>query len=284
MSLKTLAKSLRRGEILIPLLKDYLRKQNELRKGKLLKRKDVVVEDAKLTIKCFKERIEDYNHGDFEDAELFHPSALGVCQRALWYDHKKVKVQHKSSDDLFKELMIFETGTYVGVVFQNLCERAGYLIRREVPIVDRKRKILGHADGELKIDGIKYVLEIKTINSRGFTMLQTANPSHVKQAHAYMRCLKRKWAIIVYLEKDRHAVKEFVIPYSHEYYLEHVRKRIRKHFRNIKRSYPPEKEYTNPNTFPCRFCAHKFLCYDTAANQRLLVSLRKLKETCTSMK
>ncbi len=275
MSLKTLAKSLRQGEVLLPRLRRFLVRENDKRREGLLKRRDVVAEDAKMTIRTFRERLEEYDHEEDLDGEFFHPSQLGACQRALWYGHHHApKDAAQSSEDLLRELMIFETGTYVGVVFQNLCKRAGFLTRREVAIVDRKNRILGHADGELLIDDIFYILEIKTINGRGFTQLgNKAKKAHIQQAHAYMKSLKHKWAIIVYLEKDRHGLKEFVIPFSAKFYQEEVAARIDSHFKNLQSKKPPVREGENPRLFPCAYCPYTRVCFGTAEGKKFLRTL-----------
>lgn len=273
MSLEALAKSISKQEVLIPRLRNFLAEESDMIKAEKIRRKQVVIRDAKMTIKCFRDRIEDYNHGEFK-GELFHPSQLGTCQRKLWYHHNHAPKDVQSSTDLVREWLIFETGTYIGVMIQNLCQRAGLLTRREVAIVDHRNKILGHADGEIKIGKVYYVLELKTINSRGFTKLSEPQKSHVKQAHAYMKSLKHEFAIILYIEKDRHALKEFVVPFSAKFYEEHVAQRIKKHFRNLKRNTPPEREGENPRLMPCTFCCFKRVCFGTHEGAAFMKGLK----------
>lgn len=71
--------------------------------------------------------------------------------------------------------------------------------------------VTGFADGVLLINGKKYLFEAKTINSRGFTMLKTAEEGHIFQAQLYMSELQLNSALIVYLNKDTQDVKEFEV-------------------------------------------------------------------------
>jgi CRISPR/Cas system-associated exonuclease Cas4 (RecB family) len=272
MSLKALAKSLNRGEVLLPVIRQYLSKRYE----KLLKgngaRKKVVIEDALMTIKCFKERIDEFNHGEIS-GEFFHPSRLGSCLRMLWLDHKGApRDSAPTSEDLLREHLIFETGTYIGAMIQNLCEAAGVLVQREVPIVDKAQGILGHADGTLLIDKVDYVLEIKTINSRGMMNLVKPQDSHLRQTHAYMKSLGIMQGIILYIEKDRHTVKEFVVTFDEGFYKKYVKDRIATHFKNLKSAKPPEREGEDPKMYPCMFCAFKRVCFGTAELKKFLAA------------
>ena len=75
--LTNFANSLKRGEILLPLLKQFLEKQKRREDKGLISKKAWVIEDAQMTIDCFKKRIEEYNHGEEIVGEYFHPSQLG---------------------------------------------------------------------------------------------------------------------------------------------------------------------------------------------------------------
>jgi len=193
-----------KGEVLLPVLRNYVQIVAKGEAERTISRKKGAKDDAKLSIKCFQNRIKEFNHGDPTDVPLFHPSAIGVCLRALAYGHFKAPSDSiPSGSDLLKSHLIYETGTYGHVLFQNLCERAGVLTAREIAIVDIVRRIIGHCDGEILIKKIKYALEIKTIGSWGWSQIDKTNvpqDSHVKQVHLYMKSLGLKHAIILYLD------------------------------------------------------------------------------------
>lgn len=195
--------------------------------------------------------------------------------RLLWFSVKGAPVNGgQSSEDLMRRHLIFETGTYIHVMFQNLCDAAGVLDGREVPIIDAKLRIIGHADGRLLIDGHKYLLEIKTINARGFaTLKDDPKFEHKQQTHAYMKSLGLDCAIIVYLGKDRHQSKEYVIPFSKKFYADHVANRIDKYFTHLRKNTMPEREGIAPGTFPCSFCEFSHVCFKES---KLKVFLKKI--------
>ncbi len=170
---------------------------------------------------------------------------------------------------MLRSYMVFETGTYVGVLFQNLCELAGVLESRETPVFSKRLKIVGHADGVLKLKG-RRLLEIKTINSRGFTSLVGPKEAHKQQIHAYQKALNltEAPAVLVYLEKDRHGIKEYSVPFDPEFYLQKVERRIAKHFRHEKEKTIPDREGTTISALPCSWCDFKTLCWNEPAKLR----------------
>jgi hypothetical protein len=212
MSLKALLKSMKGGEILKPRLQDFISKQNRLVAAGKKSRKAGVIRDSKLTIKAMQERIDEFNHGEEIEGEYFHPSALGSCLRKVWLHHKGAPEEGRGKSDELKSFLTFEIGTYFHLFFQNLIERAGFLVQREVAIKNKKLKILGHADLVVEIDEIRYVGELKTINLRGFASVShQPKHDHKIQVHAYMKALDIDRAIILYYCKDTSEVREHVV-------------------------------------------------------------------------
>lgn len=263
MSLRALAESIDRKEILLPILQKFLKDEKAAIESGKKTRKDVEIEEANLTIKAEEERKREFNHGE-EVGRYFHPSALGVCLRRLAFGVFQAPVNDaKGGNEFLREYMVFAIGTAVHIAFQNLCDRAGVLKRREAAIESKKLELLGHADGILSINDLAYVLEIKSINTRGMTMLRAPKPEHVKQVHAYMRVLKIDCAIVVYIDKDRSSFKEYVVPFDRAYYMKEVRKRKNKAFRCIDNRKLPLAEGDSPHRFPCSFCEFSRICYDS---------------------
>lgn len=256
--------ALKSGQILIPLLKkQLLREARRIEKG-TLESKAVVMHDADMTISCFKERKKEYNHREQLDGEFYHPSQLGQCLRKMWFDVKKApKDGEETAEDLFKSHLVFEMGTYAHVLFQNLCERSGILEQREVAIIDPKNRILGHGDGVLKIGGRRYLLEIKTINARGFTELGAPKDAHKMQMTAYMKSLGLDAAIIIYIDKDGSRVKEFVYDYDAAYWRDVVKARISIFFDSVRDNTMPDREGSNPSKMPCNYCPFRRICFDS---------------------
>lgn len=258
--------------ILTPLLVTYL--QKEYAKND----KAMVIADAKLTVATFKERILEFNHRDDVEGEFFHPSAIGQCMRKLWFDEFKApKDSSPQGLELIRTHLTFEIGTYAHVIFQNLCEMAGVLVKREISIRDAKRRVLGHADGIVRINGERYLLEIKTSNSRTFLGLAAPNESHLKQTHLYMASLGLRKGIIVYIDKDRSVLKEFVVDFDKKLYLTQCQGRISVFFKHVRERTPPNKEGTNPQVMPCLYCPYKLVCFDVERLNRFMKTMKTSK-------
>ena len=258
--------------VLTPLLVSYLQKEYARND------KAMVIADAKLTVATFKERILEFNHRDDVEGEFFHPSAIGQCLRKLWFDEFKApKDSSPQGLELLKTHITFEIGTYTHVLFQNLCEMAGVLVKREISIKDPKRRVLGHADGIVRIKGERYLLEIKTSNSRTFLGLSAPNESHLKQMHLYMASLGLKKAILIYIDKDRSVVKEFVVEFDKRLYVTQCQGRISVFFKHVKERTPPDKEGMNPQVMPCLYCPYKLVCFDVERLKNFMKTMKTSK-------
>jgi CRISPR/Cas system-associated exonuclease Cas4 (RecB family) len=273
MSLKSMLASLKGKPILTPVLQDYRAKQDRLVAEGKISKKAGVIRDATLTIKAMKERIEEFNHGEDPVGDFFHPSSLGGCLRRTWFSAKGAKPEGKAREDALRDYYTFETGTALHVLTQNLCERAGILEQREVPILSTKHKIIGHADGIVKIDGVRYLLEIKTINMRGYaTVVKQPMHSHKVQMHAYMGPLKLKWSIIYYICKDTGQIREHVIQFDEKFYKQWVHDRVHGYFQKLHANIMPEREEGGSN---CQYCPFAGLCFDKAKLETFMKGVKK---------
>jgi len=275
-ALKNLALNLGKKEVLLPVIRRYFNELERKKANREIKPRTLALEEAEMCIESYQEEIKEFNHGEEFEGDLFHPSALGQCLRKLWFQHLKAPTNGEpTSDDALRWYMILETGSKVHVLWQNLCRKAGVLEQGEVSLRDSSLRIIGHADGILNISGDRYVLEIKTINARGFGGLTEAKPEHVLQATAYMKALNVKGTVFVYLDKDRHGVKEYVVPFDEKVWENKVVPRIDKYFKAVKTKVAPEKEGDNPQRFPCSFCEYSKVCYDTFKFSNFLETLKK---------
>ena len=274
MSLKIFINSLKKGEILLPVLRKHLVESARLEASGKKSHQADVIRDAEMTIKCFSARKDEYNHRTKLKGDFFHPSQIGGCLRSMMYDELHAPSDGvQSGEDRLKSHLIFEVGTYFHVLFQNLCERAGVLLKREIAIQDKVNRILGHADGAVRIAGITYLLEIKTISGRSFPTLTEVKAAHKQQIHAYMKSLGYKAAIVVYYSKDTSELKEYCVPYSESYFQKQVALRLDMFFSYKRKKKLPPKEGESPYTMPCSYCSFRRLCFDDRATKRWLKTI-----------
>lgn len=169
---------------------------------------------------------------------LWGPWRCSRCHRVLWGFMPKVKcdceivqktkkcVHYCSHDGQFVKEEMDERG---GCLHCGKWGRWEYL---EIPFYyDAKlsEPYLGHCDGIIRLNDIWYLLEIKTINSFGFSALWTPKPAHVLQGQAYSELIRRQAVknlpkalpkvekiILLYLGKNTSDEKEFVIDVDQE--------------------------------------------------------------------
>lgn len=117
------------------------------------------------------------------------PSQVGVCLRSRFY--ARTKVQPDSAGVSARTQRIFDNGTHVHLRLQKYLKDMGVLLMEEVPIREDDFNIQGHADGLIEFFG-KKVLELKSINSKGFQELRDAKPEHKEQALVYLYSLEKR--------------------------------------------------------------------------------------------
>lgn len=140
------------------------------------------------------------------------PSQASVCNRANYYARKGY--QNDGSIDP-RTRRIFDNGTKTHERLQEYLLAQGILISDEVPCINPEYNIQGHTDGFLNLGKVttetvlvpkgccraklqvnKYtevgILEIKSINSNGFTQLKDAKPEHKQQAMIYLYCAEER--------------------------------------------------------------------------------------------
>lgn len=271
--LKSYLTSALNGEVVIPKLQSFLlREIEDSPNGKPPKAS--IIQDCDLTIKTFQERKKEYNHGDANEDErtkhYFHPSQAGACLRAMWYGSWKAPQPLPDSAKLLKDYLRFEIGTYFHVLFQNLLERAGVLESREFLACDHQKKIIGHADGILSLPQ-RVLLEIKTINNRGFDELKgSPKTEHKMQVELYMDVLGLDETLFVYYNKDSSEVAAFRYQRDENFLNSVVLPRVAIYHKTRGTLDAPERGGKSLTKMPCSFCPYAGMCWNTAYHQNFV--------------
>lgn len=171
------------------------------------------------------------------------PSQASVCNRANFY--ARMGYQNDGSIEP-RARRIFDNGTKTHERLQEYLLAQGILISDEVPCINEEYNIQGHTDGFLnlgrkteetvivpkgvlkaKLNIAKYsevgILEIKSINSNGFSQLKDAKQEHKQQAMIYLFCAetRRKYLQETYkttqefLDSEEERAEEFRARYQH---------------------------------------------------------------------
>lgn len=120
------------------------------------------------------------------------PSQAGNdCLRARYYSRTKTQADSNTIEPRTRR--IFDNGTKVHERLQAYLVEQGILMMEEVPVLDIDLNIQGHTDGIIKLSKTeRAVIEIKSINSNGFSSLKDARADHKKQGLVYLYCLERR--------------------------------------------------------------------------------------------
>lgn len=202
----------------------------------------------------------------------FHPSSMGGCMRASWFDlmGAPANLPHDAEDSA-RTSMIFRNGDFVHLRLQWLLHEMGWLASYEVPLEDTANDIEGHCDGILSKPK-RAVLEIKSINDRGFVSVEkagAAKPEHVDQANRYMNLTGCDEAVILYECKNDQRLREFWITRDKQAYAEDL-KVIRELSSYVRMRKVPQREGSTPSCDVCRWCGYTKLCYDAEAVKRFV--------------
>lgn len=147
--------------------------------------------------------------------DINSPSSASKCSRAIVYSRLGYESDANSVDARTRR--IFDNGTSTHERLQKYMMDEGMLKMDEVPVFLDDLDIQGHTDGLLELSKYELgILEIKTINTNGFSKLMDAKEDHKEQALVYLVCLesRRIWL------KDRFKKEEELMSYfmSDEYH------------------------------------------------------------------
>lgn len=120
------------------------------------------------------------------------PSSAGVsCLRQRYYSRTKTESDSNSIEPRLHR--IFDNGHGVHARLQEYLLEQGMLLMDEVPVLNIEYNIQGHTDGILKLSPAeRAILEIKSMNSNGFSSLKDAREDHKYQGLVYLYCLEKR--------------------------------------------------------------------------------------------
>ena len=148
---------------------------------------------------------------------VFYPSALGsLCDRHLYNCYFGL-VQEQEIDAVTKR--VFDCGDYLGYRYQKYFERMGILVATESPVKSEMPPISGRLDFLIRHDQLDStnskrpvaVIELKSINQRGFKALLKPKDDHYIQIQLYLNLTGYEYGIVLYENKDDQKIKAFSV-------------------------------------------------------------------------
>lgn len=145
---------------------------------------------------------------DKRTKNCFHPSSLHKSAKEIYHQYLEGDNTQEFGPRI---LRIFDNGHAVHDRLQNYLKNVGVLLQAEVPVENNEYEIIGHTDGILEIDGVKGILEIKSMNANNFYSTYGPKSEHLIQVNIYMFCTGIPRACLLYECKDDQALKEFYV-------------------------------------------------------------------------
>ena len=181
-----------------------------------MKREGYVIKDLDLYLLSLNDKDND------RAIDVNAPSQIGKCLRQRFFARTQATRDCNAVDPRTRR--IFDNGTKTHERLQEYLKEQGMLLMEEIPVYSEEYNIQGHTDGLLALSSVERgVLEIKSINSKGFTELKSAKEEHRKQGLVYVYCIeeRRKYLHNTYanledLEEDKESLmEEYASLYQH---------------------------------------------------------------------
>ena len=132
----------------------------------------------------------DEDEGD-RRSDINSPSSASRCERAIVYGRLGYETDGNSIDARTRR--IFDNGHGMHDRLQKYMREQGILVMDEVPVYLDRLQIQGHTDGLLQLTKFELgVLEIKSINTNGFSKLIDARADHKEQGLVYLVCMEER--------------------------------------------------------------------------------------------
>lgn len=147
----------------------------------------------------------------------FRGSTLGGCLRSQHYAANGVEPTNPFEPRLYR---IFEQGHVIANVLYSKLQASGLFdsIEFEVPVKWEEMNFSGNIDILVKWKGEDRleVIELKSMNSRGFSYLKGPKAEHAVQAASYALCLENRDGAkvdsrVVYVSKDDFRIAEYAV-------------------------------------------------------------------------
>jgi CRISPR-associated protein Cas4 len=155
-------------------------------------------------------------------------------------------------------LRVFEKGEYIHRNIINILTTMGILVASEIEI-PHSYLISGRADALLSLDNQLYVLDIKSINNKGFKSLKKAKEEHVLQLQLYLHFFNIKKGMLLYIDKDQQEIKEFTVSYNKKKVKE-LLDNFKKLREKIDKNSIPKRIDSNLKNPQCFYCSYKEVC------------------------
>lgn len=186
----------------------------------------------------------------------FYITDAGKCSRAVFFKFKNAPREEMEA----KVLRMFDHGDHIHQLIMKplLSIREIHVVASEVNIPPQGL-ISGRADAIISDGKDMYVLDIKSMNSMIFKNLDQPKEENIDQIQLYMHYFKVPKGILLYVDKDKLELKDFVLNYDKD-----RANNLLKNLNNLKvkidTNVVPSRVPEWPDGWQCQYCAFKEIC------------------------
>ena len=186
----------------------------------------------------------------------FYVSEAGKCPRQVFFKFKKAPKKELEPNIL----RLFDHGDHMHQLIMKplLSTRDIHVVASEVNIPPQQL-IRGRADAILSDGKDLYVLDIKSMNSMMFQKMTEPKKDNVDQLQFYLHYFKIPKGILLYVDKDKLKLKEFLVDYNKER-TENLLKGLLHLKKQIGSNIVPARLLTYPAKWPCDYCEFREIC------------------------
>ena len=186
----------------------------------------------------------------------FYISEAGRCPRQVFLKFKNAP--KKELEPAF--LRLFDHGEHMHRLIMKplLSTRDIHVVASEVDIPPQEI-VRGRADAILSDGKELFVLDIKSMNSMVFRNLQEPKDENVQQVQLYLHFFKIPKGILLYVDKDRLELKEFLVTYNPAT-AEQLISGLRVLKKQIEENIVPERIPVFPSGWQCQYCQYLEVC------------------------
>jgi len=186
----------------------------------------------------------------------FYISEAGKCPRQIFF-----KLKNAPAKDLEANMLrLFDHGEHMHQLIMKslISTRDIHVVASEVDIAPQEL-CHGRADAIISDGKELYVLDIKSMNSMVFKNLVEPKPENIDQIQLYLHYFNIKKGILLYVDKDRLDLKEFIVGYD-----KNRTDALLANFASLKKQVDsnivPCRAGDYPAGWQCRFCQYKNVC------------------------
>jgi len=186
----------------------------------------------------------------------FYISEAGKCPRQVFFKFKNAPRKELEANIL----RLFDHGEHMHRLIMKplLSTRDIHVVASEVDIPPQEI-VRGRSDAILSDGKELYVLDIKSMNSMIFRGLNEPKEENILQLQLYLHFFKIPKGLLLYVDKDRLELKEFLISYNPAI-AESLLSDLTALKDLINKDILPARALTFPSSWQCQYCQYKEIC------------------------